>query len=161
MRFCPNWHAANPKYAMGGGHWTPDGDFFLFDAGILGMFSQNPAARLSAMGSGRAPKVAASVKSRTRGVDDRSDNLGWICFLEGWEDFLYSSGSMQKGELVRYEAKARELVPYLEGSQPNFVNFSGDGSSLVYVTFPEGSMWRAKSRRKRPATINQSAHAPS
>jgi Tol biopolymer transport system component len=56
---------------------------------------------------------------------------------------IYSSGWMQKGELVRYDVKARELVPYLGGISAEFVNFSWDGRFLLYVAFPEGSMWRS------------------
>jgi len=137
----PNWHAANPKYAMGGGHWTPDGDFFLFDAG-MGMFSQNPAAASQLWALDERRRWPHRANPEPVELTTGATIWGGFAFSRDGR-ILYSSGSMQKGELVRYDAKARELVPYLGGISAEFVNFSGDGSSLVYVTFPEGSMWRA------------------
>ena len=137
----PNWHAANPKYAMMGGHWTPDGDFFLFYAG-MGMFSQNPAAasQLWALDERRRWPH----RSNPEPVELTTGATIWGGFAFSRDGkFLYSSGQMQKGELVRYDAKSKQLVPYLGGISAEAVNFSRDGRFLLYVTFPEGKMWRA------------------
>ena len=56
---------------------------------------------------------------------------------------VYCSGGTRKGELVRYDAKSKQLVPYLGGISAEYVNFSRDGKYLLYVSFPDGTMWRA------------------
>ncbi len=137
----PNWRADNPKYNIGGGHWTPDGDFFLFQAGI-GMSSQNLAAatQLWALDERRRWPHRANPEP----VELTTGATIWVSFAFSRDGkTLYSSGWMPKGELVRYDAKAKELVPYLGGISAESVGFSRDGRFLIYVTYPEGSMWRA------------------
>jgi len=137
----PNWHAANPKYAMGGGHWTPDGDFFLFYAG-MGMFSQNLAVarQLWAVDERRSWPHRANPEP----VELTIGATIWGTFVFSRDGkTVYYTGITPKGELVKYDAKARELVLYLGGISAEFVNFSRDGKYLLYVSFPDGTMWRA------------------
>jgi len=57
---------------------------------------------------------------------------------------LFAIGSHPKAELVRYDAKANELVPFLGGLSAGDVEFSHDGKSVVYVRYPEATLWRCK-----------------
>ena len=51
---------------------------------------------------------------------------------------------MPRGELVGYDSKARQFVPYLGGISAEGVNFSRDGEWVAYTSFPEGMLWRSR-----------------
>ena len=57
---------------------------------------------------------------------------------------LYVIGQQLRGELVRYDSKSREWVPYLSGISADFVDFSKDGQWVAYTTFPEETLWRSR-----------------
>jgi Tol biopolymer transport system component len=48
------------------------------------------------------------------------------------------------GDLVRYDSKAHEFVPYLSGIWAGQLGFSKDGGWVAYLTFPENILWRSK-----------------
>jgi len=58
---------------------------------------------------------------------------------------VFAVGMPRHGELVRYDRSLRSFVPHLGGISALWVDFSRDGRSAVYVRFPEGTLWRAKS----------------
>lgn len=137
----PNWHASNPKYGMCCGRWTPDGDFFLFVAAGA-PYSPNPA-------TGRQIWALDERRSWLRHPSPDpiplSNGPGFWGALEVSSDgkTVYSTALTSRGELVSYDAKSKQMVPYLGGISAEQVAFSEDGKSLVYVTFPEGILWRA------------------
>ncbi|MBI3664716.1 MAG: PD40 domain-containing protein [Acidobacteria bacterium] len=57
---------------------------------------------------------------------------------------IFALGLQQKGELVRYDAGARQFVPFLGGISAREVSFSHDGQWAAYVSFPERILWRSK-----------------
>ncbi|MGB7517982.1 MAG: protein kinase [Candidatus Acidiferrum sp.] len=57
---------------------------------------------------------------------------------------LFVVGRRPRGELVRYEARSGQLVPFLSGISAEQVSFSKDGDWIAYVSFPEGTLWRSK-----------------
>ncbi len=137
----PNWHAANPKYFMCCGHWAPDGDYFLF-LGALATFSQNLASgpQLWAVDERRRWPHRANPEP----VELTNGAVIWGSFVFSRDGkTVYWAGATRRGELVRYDAKSKQLVPYLGGISAEYVNFSRDGKHLVYVAYPDGTMWRA------------------
>jgi Tol biopolymer transport system component/predicted Ser/Thr protein kinase len=56
---------------------------------------------------------------------------------------LFVIGRRPRGELVRYDARSTQLVPYLSGISGEQLSFSSDGRRVAYVTFPEGTLWRS------------------
>jgi Tol biopolymer transport system component len=56
---------------------------------------------------------------------------------------IFASGFLLRGEMVRYDAPTRELKPWLGGISAEHLSYSPDGKSMVYVTYPEGILWRA------------------
>jgi DNA-binding winged helix-turn-helix (wHTH) protein/Tol biopolymer transport system component len=137
----PNWHAADPIYLMCCGSWTPDGDFFLFIAGTW-PFSQNRSAgsQIWALDERRNWPHRPSLEpvQLTTGATTWS---GPVVSRDGHT--LYATDITKRGELVTYDAKSKELVPYLGGISADIVTFSKDGKYLVYDAYPEGTMWRA------------------
>ena len=57
---------------------------------------------------------------------------------------LFVVGGEVRGELVGYDAKSQQWVPYLGGMSAEGVSFSRDRQWVAYTTFPEGSLWRSK-----------------
>ena len=57
---------------------------------------------------------------------------------------LFTIGSQSRGELVRYDKNARAFVPYLSGISASGLSFSRDGEWVVYLTHPEGALWRSR-----------------
>jgi Tol biopolymer transport system component/DNA-binding winged helix-turn-helix (wHTH) protein len=56
---------------------------------------------------------------------------------------LIASGQTRRGELIRRDPRSGQLHTFLNGLSAEFLAYSKDGESLVYVTFPEGALWRA------------------
>jgi eukaryotic-like serine/threonine-protein kinase len=57
---------------------------------------------------------------------------------------LFVVGVQQRAELVRYDAKSGEFLPFLGGMSAGDVDFSRDGKWIAYVMYPEGTLWRSK-----------------
>jgi Tol biopolymer transport system component len=68
-------------------------------------------------------------------------------------DSIFAEGVVFRGELVRYDAGTRELRPFLHGISAEFLKDSPDGNSIVYVTFPEGVLWRANRDGSNPIQL--------
>jgi tricorn protease-like protein len=45
--------------------------------------------------------------------------------------------------MVRYDRSTRQLKPWLGGISAEDLSYSPDGKSIVYVSYPEGILWRA------------------
>ena len=57
---------------------------------------------------------------------------------------VFMTGRRPRGELVRYDEKSGQLIPFLGGISAEHVSFSKDGEWVAYVTFPEGTLWRSR-----------------
>ena len=57
---------------------------------------------------------------------------------------LFALGTQAQGELVRYDPRSAQFVPYLGGLSAQGVDFSRDGRWITYVAFPAGTLWRSR-----------------
>jgi len=57
---------------------------------------------------------------------------------------IFIIGAAPREEVVRYDAKSGEFLPYLPGISADGLDFSRDGRWVAYVTFPEGALWRSR-----------------
>jgi serine/threonine protein kinase/Tol biopolymer transport system component len=57
---------------------------------------------------------------------------------------LFVVGQTFRGELMRFDLKSGQYVPFLGGISAEFLTFSKDGEWVAYVSYPEGTMWRSK-----------------
>ncbi len=57
---------------------------------------------------------------------------------------LFVIGIQPRAELVRYDAKSGELIPFLGGISAGDVEFSRDGQWVTYVSYPDNTLWRSK-----------------
>jgi Tol biopolymer transport system component len=131
-RLLSTWHAGTDP---GHGNWTPDGKYFLFQAfhngrgdiwairetgGLLHRVSHEPEQLTAGPLSFLSPQPS----------------------LDGKKIFVI--GEQPRAELVRYDAKFGQFVPYLGGISAMGVSFSRDGQWVSYVSYPEGDLWRCR-----------------
>jgi Tol biopolymer transport system component len=128
----PGWN--NPP-AECCGSWTLDGKYFVFQSTRNGR--TDIWARREEKGFFQRSSLAPF--QLTSGP---LDFLGPVPSKDGSK--LYVVGSQPRGELVRYDAKSGQFVPYFSGISADFVDFSRDGQWCTYVAFPEGTLWRSK-----------------
>jgi eukaryotic-like serine/threonine-protein kinase len=117
------------------GHWTPDGRYFVFQA------SRDGTANLWALRepSGLFQSSHQVVVQLTTGPMNVGDPVpsrdGKKLFAQGWQP---------RGELVRYDVRTRQFVPYLSGISAMGLDFSRDGEWVAYNDGTDGTMWRSK-----------------
>jgi len=57
---------------------------------------------------------------------------------------LFVIGAQQRGELLRYDARSRQLRKYLPGIWADQLDFSTDGQWVTCIALPESTLWRSK-----------------
>jgi Tol biopolymer transport system component/DNA-binding winged helix-turn-helix (wHTH) protein len=58
---------------------------------------------------------------------------------------IFAIGSLYSGELLQYDAKRKDFVPFMGGLSADHLEFSRDGQWVAYVTIPDRTLWRARS----------------
>jgi len=66
---------------------------------------------------------------------------------------IFAAGFANRGELSRFEAKAKQFQPFLGGISAQGLTFSKDGQSVAYVSFPEGILWKANRDGSNPMQL--------
>lgn len=116
------------------GTWSPDGKFFFFQS------TQNEKTNIwvlrEAWGSFRKT-TSAPVLLTTGGMNYFAPTVS----RDGKQIFV--KGAVPRGEVVQYDANSRQFVPYLAGISAENLDFSRDGRSVIYVSYPEGTLWRS------------------
>jgi Tol biopolymer transport system component/DNA-binding winged helix-turn-helix (wHTH) protein len=128
----PGW---SKPYSECCGDWTPDGKYFLFQAQRDGMTS------IWAM----REKGDLFRKPNRQPVQLTAGPMSFFAPLPSTDSKkLFVVGVQARGELVRYDAKSDEFVPYLAGISAEHLDFSRDGEWLTYVAYPQATVWRRK-----------------
>jgi eukaryotic-like serine/threonine-protein kinase len=126
-RLFAGWH--NPPNECCG-RWTLDGKFFLFQ-------SQDQIWAL--------PKKGGLFRGDPKPVQLTSSPLSLSSVLPSKDGKkLFMLGRIYRGELSRYDAKAKQFVPFLGGISAEFVDFSKNGPWVTYVSYRDGALWRSK-----------------
>jgi Tol biopolymer transport system component len=113
------------------GRWTSDGRYFIFESGgqIWALPEKTGFFRQS---------IGTPVK-----LTDSPLNLDSPLPSKDGKK-LFITGQRALGELVRYDGKSGEFLPFLSGISAEHVAFSKDGQWVAYVTYPDGILWRSK-----------------
>ncbi len=137
----PGWSTPSSER---NGIWTPDGKYFLFSSshgGTYGLDTMYVTANIWAIreSSGFFQRLAPQPTQLTAGPmntgSTRPSKDGKRLFITGWQE---------RGQLVRYDGKSHQFVPYLSGISAEGLGFSRDGEWVAYVTLPDGTLWRSK-----------------
>jgi Tol biopolymer transport system component/DNA-binding winged helix-turn-helix (wHTH) protein len=118
------------------GRWTPDGRFFIFQNRIDGRLDlwALPEAR-------RFP---------WRKRDDKPIQLtaGPLNFqnplLSTDGKKIFAIGESDRAEVIRYDSRSNQFVPYFSGISAEGLAFSRDGQWVTYTSYPDGTLWRSK-----------------
>jgi Tol biopolymer transport system component len=116
------------------GSWTPDGNYFLFQA------TRDGKTEIWAIRERRGLPLSSGQPVRL--TAGQMNSLAPMVSQNGKK--LYVIGEQLRGELVRYDARSGEFVPCLAGISAEFVDFSRDGKWVTYVTFPDRILWRSR-----------------
>jgi len=127
-----NWNGAQDPAQ---GNWTANGNYYVFQAVRNGrtdiwairekddLFhkpSRDPVQLTAGPLSFYAPQPSADGKK------------------------IFVVGEQPRAELVHYDAKSAQFVPYLKGISASYATFSRDGRWVAYASFPEGDLWRSR-----------------
>jgi Tol biopolymer transport system component len=128
----PGWN--NPP-AECCGHWTPDGKYFVFQSTHEG-----------AMNIWIAPdRPSWWHKTSPEPVQLTTGPLQFGMPLPSTDGKkLYVVGIQQRAELVRYDVKSGDFIPFLSGMSASDVEFTRDGQWVTYVSNPDHTLWRSK-----------------
>jgi WD40 repeat protein len=131
-QFLAGWNEAKEP---GAGEWTRDGKFFIFrahDKGREDLWAIREKGDLWHKMDHRPVRLTSGRLS----VDAPSPSV------DGTKIFVI--GSQPRSELVRYDAKSGQFVPYLGGISAAYIGFSRDGKWVASVTWPDGNLWRSR-----------------
>jgi Tol biopolymer transport system component len=126
------WHTPPSECC---GRWTPDGRYYVFESAV-----------------GQGNNIFALPDSTTifRKASTTPTQLttGPILYSTVLPDVsgkrLFVQGTQPRGELVRYDAAAKQFVPFLGGISASDVAFSHDGKWVSYTTVPDSTLWRSR-----------------
>ena len=57
---------------------------------------------------------------------------------------IFAIGTTQRSEVIRYDSRGGQFVPYLAGISAEGLAFSNDGQWVTYTSYPDGMLWRSK-----------------
>ena len=117
------------------GNWTLDGEYYVFQSTFnrrTDIWALRERTGFFRKGNGEPVQLTAGP------MDFRSP----VSSVDGKR--LFVIGEQPRGELVRFESKSGQFVPYLGGISALDVDVSKDGEWVAYVSYPEGVLWRSR-----------------
>jgi Tol biopolymer transport system component len=116
------------------GNWTPDGNYFAFQA--------NSEGRTDIWAIRERGLFQKSEPNPTRLTTGPLNYWAPLPSKDGKKIFVV--GEQPHGELLRFDTKLGQFLPFMNGLSAEQVRFSPDGQWAAYVTYPEGILWRSK-----------------
>jgi eukaryotic-like serine/threonine-protein kinase len=128
----PGWHNLPSQCC---GVWSADGRYYFFVSGT----SNNANIWAIREPAGLFHSQASSPFQLTTGPM----SIGFaIPSPDGKR--LFADGYVQRGELVIYDSKSHQFVPFLSGMSAGELDFSRDGKWVTYVSYPDATLWRSR-----------------
>jgi len=122
------------------GSWSADGKYYYFSASRADDSSiKNPAIWVHPEGGSIFHRESRPPVRLTSEVL----SLGFpVPSIDGKR--LFVVGYQGRVDLVRFDTKAKQLVPFLGDISAGEVDVSRDGEWVTYTDYPEGNVWRSK-----------------
>jgi WD40 repeat protein len=120
--------------------WTTDDRFGIFAS--EGTFWVRPQARVSLM---------RNVGPPDQFLTDAPDFNSSVRLRHA--DFFYAIGTDRLGELQRYDSRSEKWIPVLDGISAEAAEYSRDGKRIVYVTYPQRSLWVRQADGSKPIQL--------
>jgi Tol biopolymer transport system component/DNA-binding winged helix-turn-helix (wHTH) protein len=120
----------------GFGSWTPNGKYFVYNS-----FLANGDAMIFA----RREKKGLFQGRVHDPMELTSGPMSFSAPLPGNDGkTIFTVGTLDQGQLMRYDGKTHGWVPYLGGISAADTDFSRDGEWITYVLIPQGTLWRSR-----------------
>jgi len=118
------------------GKWTKDGRYFVFLVG-----RRSGPHDIWALPEKKSLFRGASVTA----TQLTNGPLSYYLPLPSADnETVFAVGALKKGQLTRYDAKLGEFVPFLGGISATNVMPSQDGQWVVFLSYPDGTLWRSR-----------------
>ena len=117
------------------GRWTPDGRYFLLanaHEGATDIWAIPEKSHFLSRAKPAAIQLTNGPLSCTLPTPSRDGKQ------------IFARCAKLRGELVRYDRKLNQFVPFLGGISAFDVAFSRDGAWVVYLSYPDQSLWRMR-----------------
>jgi len=112
------------------GNWTPDGRHFVFQSeGQLWAIREGAGFLRKTREPKRLTTGPMSMVAPLPSADGKK---------------IFAVAVQPRGQLVRYDGKSHQFLPFLSGISADGVDFSKDRQWVTYVVFPEGTLCRSK-----------------
>jgi eukaryotic-like serine/threonine-protein kinase len=116
------------------GHWSVDGRYFFF----IGSNNSTNDVWAIRETSGLLPWRSPRPIQLTAGP------LSFNYLIPSLDSKkLFVDAAQGRAELVRYDSKSHEFVPFLSGISAGELDYSRDGKWIIYVTYPDNTLWRS------------------
>ena len=123
----PGWHDPPDECC---GKWTSDGQYFVFQSqGQIWALAKKSGLFQSAPKPIQLTSSPMTLTSPIPSPDGKK---------------LFIIGRTYRGELVRYDPRTSQFVPFLGGLSAEYVDFSKDGQWVTYTSYPDGALWRSR-----------------
>jgi len=129
----PSWSSPPSECC---GNWTPDGSYYVFQSQHATNTNSLWAIREN---SGFLRKRNREPVQLTTGPGHM---FGAVPSRDGKKLFAIQGAS--QGQLVRYDGKSQQFLPYLSGISAIQLGFSKDGQWVAYMSYPDEALWRSK-----------------
>jgi Tol biopolymer transport system component/DNA-binding winged helix-turn-helix (wHTH) protein len=116
------------------GTWLGGGKFFVFRS------ARGPATNIWAMHGDRGLWGAGSHPVQ---IYSTPQQLMWLAPAPDGKRIFFAGGQ-ERRELVRYDKRRGQFLPFLAGVPARWVSFSSDGQWVVYTTAPQEILWRSR-----------------
>jgi eukaryotic-like serine/threonine-protein kinase len=117
------------------GRWTSDGRYFVFTS------TNSKGTNIWAL-----PDHSAFLRKDSRAPLQLT--TGPLSFSRALPSHdlvkLFVVGTQPRGELVRYDARSRQFLPFLSGISASELDFSIDSQWVTYVAYPDNTLWRSR-----------------
>jgi len=118
------------------GNWTADGRYFVFES----MPAPGGMSQVWLIREGRG-----LLSKRQELAQLTAGPMSMVAPLPSADGKkIFAVAAQPRGQLMRYEGKSRQFVPFLSGISADGVDFSRDGQWVTYVLFPEGTLRRSR-----------------
>jgi DNA-binding winged helix-turn-helix (wHTH) protein/Tol biopolymer transport system component len=127
-------------FRAGPGDWSPDGRYFVMVRRDRG----NTSGHLEVWA---LPELKAFpwIKQDTEPIRLTSGPFEFWWPVTGRDEKeIFALAINPRAEVIRYDSRSHDFVPYLGGISAEGLAFSPDRQWVAYTTFPEGTLWRSR-----------------
>jgi DNA-binding winged helix-turn-helix (wHTH) protein len=141
----PGWHAVPQECC---GTWTSDGRYYVFQS------FQRGSSKIWIIPDNQR-SLRKSVPTPVLLTTDPLNFYSPTPSRDGRK--LFVMAEQPRAELVRYDSKSGQFVPFLNGISAADVEASPDTRSYLFVRYPDYTLWRSRSDGSEPIQLTNAS----